>query len=59
MTTADWSDIENDMIVAGYFAMLSDDLSGRRYNKAAQRDRLSAGLCIGSRQLSQMASVTI
>ncbi|WP_417809744.1 DUF3883 domain-containing protein [Thioclava sp.] len=40
MTTADWSDIENDMIVAGYFAMLSDELSGRRYNKAAQNRSL-------------------
>ena len=30
----DWTDEENDMIVADYFAMLADDLSGRAYNKA-------------------------
>lgn len=30
-----WSDSENDSIVASYFMMLSDDLSGRAYNKAA------------------------
>jgi len=29
-----WSDSENDAIVADYFAMLSDDLAGRPYNKA-------------------------
>ncbi|QIE44887.1 DUF3883 domain-containing protein [Pseudohalocynthiibacter aestuariivivens] len=40
MTTADWSDIENDTIVAGYFSMLSDELSGHRYNKAAQNRSL-------------------
>ncbi|WP_116599993.1 DUF3883 domain-containing protein [Primorskyibacter marinus] len=40
MTTGDWSDIENDTIVAGYFSMLSDELSGRRYNKAAQNRSL-------------------
>lgn len=40
MTTADWTDTENDTIVAGYFAMLSDELSGRRYNKVAQNPAL-------------------
>jgi len=30
----DWTDEENDMIVADYFAMLTDDLCGRAYNKA-------------------------
>jgi len=29
-----WTDEENDKIVADYFAMLADDLVGRRYNKA-------------------------
>ena len=29
-----WSDEENDLIVADYFAMLKDDLAGRPYSKA-------------------------
>ncbi len=36
MSSDDWSDQENDAVVASYFAMLSDELSGRPYNKAAQ-----------------------
>lgn len=40
MSTSDWSDAENDAIVASYFTMLSDELSGRRYNKAAQNRAL-------------------
>jgi hypothetical protein len=36
MNSSDWSDIENDAVVASYFEMLSDELSGRSYNKAAQ-----------------------
>ncbi len=35
MSSNDWSNSENDAAVASYFAMLSDELSGRRYNKAA------------------------
>lgn len=35
MSAEDWSDLENDAIVATYFAMLDEDLAGRRYNKAA------------------------
>ncbi|GAA6148398.1 DUF3883 domain-containing protein [Pseudooceanicola nitratireducens] len=34
MTDGPWTDEENDLIVADYFAMLADDLSGRRYVKA-------------------------
>lgn len=30
----DWSDNENDLIVADYFLMLTDELDGRSYNKA-------------------------
>ena len=30
----DWTNEENDMIIADYFAMLADELSGRAYNKA-------------------------
>lgn len=36
MSSDDWSDQENDAVVASYFAMLSDELVGRPYNKAAQ-----------------------
>lgn len=36
MNSGDWSDQENDAVVAAYFSMLSDELSGRSYNKAAQ-----------------------
>lgn len=36
MSSLDWSDIENDAVVASYFTMLSDELSGHRYNKAEQ-----------------------
>ncbi|WP_068300080.1 DUF3883 domain-containing protein [Pararhodobacter sp. CCB-MM2] len=36
METSVWSDFENDAVVAAYFSMLSDELSGRHYNKAAQ-----------------------
>lgn len=30
-----WSDAQNDAIVAYYFAMLADDVAGRRYSEAA------------------------
>ncbi|MBM2323020.1 MULTISPECIES: DUF3883 domain-containing protein [Marivita] len=40
MNSGDWSDAENDAVVASYFAMLSDELSGRSYNKAAQNRSL-------------------
>ena len=40
MNGGDWSDAENDAVVAAYFAMLSDELSGRSYNKAAQNRAL-------------------
>lgn len=36
MTSGDWSDAENDATVASYFSMLSDELAGRPYVKAAQ-----------------------
>jgi hypothetical protein len=28
---ADWTDCQNDAIVADYFAMLADDIAGRHY----------------------------
>jgi len=36
MSTEDWTDLENDGCVASYFAMLSQELAGETYNKAAQ-----------------------
>lgn len=40
MQRADWTDAENDAVVADYFAMLADDLAGRAYNKAARNRAL-------------------
>ena len=34
MSGNDWTDIENDLLVADYFSMLSQELSGRFYSKA-------------------------
>ncbi|ABD54916.1 DUF3883 domain-containing protein [Jannaschia sp. CCS1] len=40
MSNHAWTDAENDLIVADYFAMLADDLTGHSYNKAAHRRQL-------------------
>lgn len=40
MSGEEWSDLENDAIVADYFSMLSDELAGNRYNKAAHNRAL-------------------
>lgn len=40
----DWTDEENDLIVADYFAMLSEELSGRAYNKTEHRRQLKGRL---------------
>jgi hypothetical protein len=40
MSSEAWTDAENDLIVADYFAMLADDVAGRPYNKAAHRRQL-------------------
>lgn len=42
MRSGDWSDDENDAVVATYFTMLSDELAGRRYNKAEMNRTLQA-----------------
>ena len=44
MADAVWSDAENDLIVADYFAMLEEDIGRRPYNKAEHRRALRAGL---------------
>lgn len=38
MSNGPWTDKENDLIVADYFAMLADDIAGHPYNKA-ERNR--------------------
>lgn len=40
MSNEPWTDKENDLIVADYFAMLFDDVSGQPYNKTKHRQRL-------------------
>lgn len=40
MSNEPWTDKENDLIVADYFAMLADDIAGRPYNKAEHRRAL-------------------
>ncbi len=40
MSNGPWTDAENDLIVADYFAMLIEDLAGRSYNKAEHRRTL-------------------
>ncbi len=40
MSNGTWTDIENDLIVADYFAMLADDVFGRSYSKAEHRRAL-------------------
>ena len=42
MATGPWTDAENDLIVADYFAMLAADLAGRPYNKAEHNRRLQS-----------------
>jgi hypothetical protein len=44
MADSVWSDAENDLIVADYFAMLAADIARRPYNKAEHRRALRAGL---------------
>lgn len=40
----DWSDEQNDAIVADYFAMLGDDIAGRSYSKAEHNRLLQAAI---------------
>lgn len=40
MSTGPWTDEENDLIVADYFAMLAEDMAGHPYNKAQHRRSL-------------------
>lgn len=40
MSNGPWTDAENDLIVADYFAMLAEDMAGRPYNKTQHRRSL-------------------
>ena len=40
MLNGSWTDEENDLIVADYFAMLADDIAGHRYSKTEHRRTL-------------------
>jgi len=40
MSNGPWTDEENDLIVADYFAMLADDIAGHRYSQAEHRRAL-------------------
>lgn len=40
MEKADWSDAENDLIVADYFAMLAEDGAGHPCSKSGHRRAL-------------------
>lgn len=40
MSNGPWTDEENDLIVADYFAMLAEDMAGRPFNKAQHRRSL-------------------
>lgn len=40
MSDIDWTDSENDLIVADYFAMLTAELSGQQINKSNHRRKL-------------------
>ena len=42
MSNGPWTDAENDLIVADYFAMLAADFAGLSYNKAAHNRDLQA-----------------
>lgn len=44
MASGDWTDQQNDAIVADYFAMLADDEAGRPYSKAEHNHRLQAAI---------------
>lgn len=39
-----WTDAQNDAIVADYFAMLADDIAGRSYKKAAHNRLLQEAI---------------
>ena len=44
MALGDWTDQQNDAIVADYFAMLADDEAGRPYSKAEHNRRLQQAI---------------
>ena len=49
MATGPWTDAENNLIVADYFAMLGADLAGRFYNKAEHNRQLRSASGVPTR----------
>ena len=47
MASGPWTDAENDIIVADYFAMLAADLAGQPYSKAEHNRRLQTQIARG------------
>ncbi len=47
MEGEDWTEPENDLIIADYFAMLKDDLAGQPYNKAEHNRQLASRIARG------------
>lgn len=56
MSRVDWSDAENDAIVADYFAMNAEGISGRPYSKDQHRHLLA--LSLANRSEAQSSSST-
>ncbi len=47
MASGPWTDAENDIIVADYFAMLAADLGGHSYSKSEHNRRLQTQIARG------------
>ena len=50
-----WTDEENDVIVADYFAMLANDVAGRPYSKVEHIRALQAS-CVPARGVKSVVS---
>ena len=59
MANGDWTDQENDLIVADYFAMLADDSAGRPYNKADHNRELQRRITEAADVLKQLPPVRL
>ena len=59
MSSSDWTDDENDLIVADYFSMLSDELAGHSYNKAEHNRQLQSLLPARSHKSREFKHQTI
>ena len=57
MATGPWTDAENNLIVADYFAMLGADLAGRFYNKAEHNRQLRGQIVNGGAKRDHLGGV--